>query len=71
MLKEDIAKREQTEHYFYKNVRYVFSHGENILVFIKELQGKPTFTPQVMRLLEKLIVNTCHIIHNISQFNSS
>lgn len=49
----------------------MFSHAENILVFIKELQMKPTFTPQVMRLLEKLLVNTCHIIHNVSQFNSS
>ncbi len=71
MLKDDIAKREQTEHYFYKNVRNVFSHVESILVFIKELQGWPTFSPQVMRLLQKLLVYSCHIIHNISQFNSS
>lgn len=45
MLKEDTAKREKTEHFYYKNVKNIFNYVESILVLIKELQCKPTLSP--------------------------
>ena len=70
-LKSENAKKEQIEHYYYKTIKNVLVHVETIIVFIKEVQNKPTLGLEVMKLLEKLIVHICHIIHNISQFNQS
>jgi hypothetical protein len=49
-----------------RNVKNLFLYIEKIIIAIKEAQGKPTLSLEVMHLMKKFFVNGSHLIHNLS-----
>ena len=57
---------QKKEHYS-RTAKNLFLFVENILIFIKELQGRPTLSLEAMQYVQKFFVYGCNLIQSLSE----